>query len=282
MNRAAPTLAVRRQHCGQFFLAAAAFLVVAVSTGGTQQQPRDPSRLGQDLAKRVLQAQDTSGFRVRGRVIIGTEREGDPGPLILQVRIVGRRENSATRVLYQILWPTSLKGHAAVLERRQAPGIEGFLFEPPDRVTRMTPALALTPFAGSALTYEDLAENFWRWPRQRIAGPGRSGAQGCTILESRSPSETASEYSLVRSCIASKRSTPLWIEKLGGDGKVIKRIAFEAPEGKNQDFRMAMIVEGSDPARRTRIEFVRSERGLTISPDEFSVGRLKALAISRP
>jgi|WetSurMetagenome_2_1015567.scaffolds.fasta_scaffold244203_2 hypothetical protein len=242
-----------------------------------QEGLESDSVLGQKLAKRVLKTQETSGFRLRARGIVGKNAEEDSNSLVMQVRITGRKEKEGMRVLYQIMWPQSLKGHAAVIEQRSQGGIGGFVYEPPDTVKKLTHEMLMTPFAGSALTYEDLAESFWRWPHQRASGKGRAGKQECSLLESRPSPETASAYSLVRSCVETKRGLPLWIEKSGKDGKVALKISFETADRKNQqDFQRAMIVERG--AAKTRIEFLKIERGVTIPPEEMSVEQLKAKA----
>jgi hypothetical protein len=256
-----------------------AIATVAVCTGAAQEGAGDAAQRGQELARRVAQAQDTSGFQIRARVVIGTDADDAPRPAVLQLRIVGRREAGLTKILYQVLWPNTLKGHAAVIERRKSPPVTGFLFDLPARVTPLTAALIAAPFAGSGLTLEDLADDFWRWPVQRAVGQGQAGRQTCTILESHPSEDAASAYAQVRSCVDARKATPLWVEKRGADGALIKRIAFERPESKDRErpYRLAMVVEGGLASPPTRVEFLKSERDLTISPAEFSVERLGAL-----
>ena len=247
-----------------------------------QKQGAEPALQGQELAKRVLKAQETSGFQIRARVILGDDTD-EARPVILQVRIAGRRENGRQRVLYQVFWPTSLKGYAAVIEQEQGPEVSGFVFEPPDRVTPLAPAVLKASFAGSGLTLEDLAENFWRWPRQRVTGQAQAGKQACTVLESQPSPDLDTAYASVRSCVDPKKATPLWVEKYGTDGKLVKRISFETPDRKNRDqeFRVSMVVEGGPSVPRTRVEILKSDRGIKISPDEFSLERLKSF-VSKP
>jgi hypothetical protein len=113
-------------------------------------------------------------------------------------------------------------------------------------------------------------------------GQGRAGKRRCTILESRPTPETASAYAIVRSCIA--KDSPLWVEKLAADNHLAKRIVFEVSSQKKteQTYRIAMVVEGDDKSQNTRVEFLKSERDLKISPDEFSIERLKSLAVVKP
>jgi hypothetical protein len=250
--------------------------------GMTQDNAGDPAQRGAELAKRVLQKQNTSGFLIRARALVGENPEDPALSSVLQVRIVGRREKSKTQVLYQILWPTSRIGTALVLDLGPQSKISGFLFTPPDHLTPITDSLITTPFAGTAMTIEDLAENYWHWPSQRIVGPGRAGERRCTILESRPPPETTSAYAIVRSCIT--KNSPLWVEKLAADNHLAKRIVFEVSSRTKteQTSRIAMVVEGNDKSQRTRVEFLKSERDLKISPDEFSVERLKSLTVAKP
>jgi len=257
-------------------LPSALIVLAAAAAIAAQHKPGDP---GRDLARRVLKAQETSGFQIRARVILGEEEEGARRPAILQVRMAGRREGDTEKVLYQVLYPTTLKGYAAVIEQSRAPGISGFLFEPPERIRQLDPDLLKSPFAGTGLTIEDLAENFWRWPSQRVAGQGQAGKQACTVLESRPSKDAATAYALVRSCIDPKKLTPLWVEKFDAAGNRVKRISLEIPErgNRNRDFRVSMVVEGDPSLPRTRVEILRSDRGIRVSPDEFLVQRLKSL-----
>jgi hypothetical protein len=283
MNKAQPSENIL-DYCYRMLIR---LMVVALMLGGfpetaaTQEHAEDAARRGADLAKRVLQEQESSGFLIRARAVIGEDPDDPALSSVLQVRIVGRREKHVARVLYQILWPNSRKGQALVLERSQDLQVSGFLFFPPDRVMPLTDSLMTTTFAGTGLTIEDLAEDFWRWPIQRIVGQGRAGKRGCAILESHPSPETVSAYAMVRSCIA--RNSPLWIEKLSESGNTVKRISFETYDGKKQDrdYGSAMIVEGDSKSLRTQVEFLKSERGIKISPDEFSVESLKAIAAAK-
>ena len=261
-----------------------AIAAAAVGASAAQERPADAARRGLELARRVVQAQDTPGFQIRARMVVGTESDGAPRPTVLQVRLVGRRETGVTRILFQVLWPNTLKGHAAVIERRKSPPVTGFLFDLPDRVTPLTPALIVAPFAGSGLTLEDLADDFWRWPAQRVAGQRQDGKRACTILESQPPLEAASAYTLVRSCVDARSAAPRWVEKYGADGALVKRIAFErrGSQGHDESARLAMVVDSGAGVPPTRVEFLKGERDVTVSPAEFSVERLGRLGSKTP
>jgi hypothetical protein len=259
-------------------------VAMAVTAPAVQERSTDAARLGRELASRVAQAQDTSGFQARARVVVGMESEQGPRPVVLQIRFLGRRESGGMRMLFQVLWPNALKGHAAVVERRERPPVAGFLFDPPDRVTPLTPALVTGPFAGTGLTLEDLADDFWRWPSQRVAGDGKADGQPCTLLESQPSREAASAYALVRSCVDAKRAVPRWVEKRGPDGALLKRIVFERRRGKSRDesVSLAMVVTGDARVAPTRVEFLKSERDVSVPSVEFTPERLGHLGAKAP
>jgi hypothetical protein len=266
-------------------LVVAAIVAVCATAAAALQAPTtDADRRGQDLASRVVRAQDTVGFTARARVVVGSDTEAGPRPLVLQIRLLGRREAGGMRLLFQVFWPTALKGHAAVIDRRPRQPLGGFLFDLPDRVTPLSPALLTAPFAGTGLTLEDLADGSWLWPTHRIAGAGHADGQPCTLLESQPARGMDSAYARVRSCVDTKRAVPRWLEKFGPDGALLKRIVFERRRAKNRDegARLTMVVTDAAGTATTRVEFLRSERDVAISPAEFSPAQLRRLGSHAP
>jgi hypothetical protein len=74
----------------------------------------DPPDAGELIAK-VIEARQTTGYRVRARLVCttsGAERRD-----VTQLLIKGRRDGEASKVLYQILWPKRLIGETLVIER---------------------------------------------------------------------------------------------------------------------------------------------------------------------
>ncbi len=258
-------------------------IAVASGPAAAQRTAQDDASRGRALAKRVVAAQSTRGFLMRARVVVGDESPDGSRRTVLQIRLLGRREQSSDRLLFQVLWPAALKGHALVVERRDRPPLSGFLFDPPSRVTPLTAALIARPFAGTGLTVEDLADDFWRWPGQRFAGRGVDGKQSCTLLESEPPADAYSAYALVRSCVDERRNVPRWVDKVSLDGAVVKRISFvRASSGAGSgSTRLTMRVEGP-LVPPTRVEFLRQDRDVGISPDEFSVEGLARLGTEAP
>ena len=276
---------------GSLALVVAAIAWLAVPAGPqrvTANQGPAPSdvatRQGRALATRVADARESSGFRMRARVVIGRENDAEHRARVLQLRFAGRREARVTRLLFQVLWPNTLKGHALVLDRAPQSPVTGFLFDPPDRITALTAASTTAPFAGSGLTIEDLADDFWYWPDQRAGGRGKDGSRGCTMLESRPPAGSASAYALVRSCIDDRTAMPRWVDKLGPDGALVKHIAFERRGAAESEatIRLSMMVTGRADVPQTRVEFLRSEREAVVDADEFSPARLARLGLGEP
>lgn len=256
---------------------------LALAPAPAQRTSVDNVARGRDLARRVAAAQSSRGFLVRARVVVGQEPADGPPATVLQIRMLGRRDKASDRLLFQVLWPTSMKGHALVLERRERAGRTGFLFDPPSNVTPLTRALAAEPFAGTALTPEDLADDFWRWPAQRFAGVGRDSQRYCSLLESDPPAEAESAYTLVRSCIETGRHTPRWVEKVGPGGVVVKRISFERTRSASRGggATLTMVVEGPR-VPPTRVEFLRQDRDIDVAPQEFTVERLGRIGLAPP
>jgi hypothetical protein len=242
----------------------------------------DADRRGAELVARLVRYQRTSGFRANARLTVAPT---DPlKATAAQVRILSRQEGRATHLLYQVVWPQPLRGYALCLERSDD-GAEsrGFLFEPPDRVTSLGGEVRTRAFLDSDLLIDDLIEDFWRWPSQRVAGQASVGGRACTILESRPPTGASSVYSLVRSWIAQARPVPMRIDKLDRNGQLCRRLTFVAPSNRGPEgpmpARLAVEVPGS--TRTTTIEYFGSDRDIVVPAEEFSVERLKLVAAGR-
>ena len=132
----------------------------------------------EELIAAVRAGQQTGGFTMRARLVTGTGRAGEE--TVVQVRAVGRRDPATSRLLYQGLWPAAVKGRAAYIQKdgQHAPG--GFTFEPPDTVTPLTRTLLSEPFLDTAMSLEDLTEEFWSWPEPAAAGQATVEGRPCT------------------------------------------------------------------------------------------------------
>ena len=229
-----------------------------------------------ELIARVLAARQTSGYRVRARLVRTTP--GAEQPDVKQLLIKGRREGDDSKVLYQILWPVPLAGQTVVIEKTAGRNVHAWMFTPPDRVAPLNPLGSGDAFFGSDLTIEDLAEEFWHWPAQEIVGEDTVGQRRCKILESRPSAETATSYSLVRTWIAPDIALPLLIEEFGKDGKLAKHItAARITQRRNDDWTAAnVIIEPADGRTRTVLEGSHADRDIDIPDADFTLEQIKA------
>jgi hypothetical protein len=253
----------------------------AVSAGPGRQPSPQGDRRGAELSARVLARQQTSGFRIRARIVRQADRTA-AAPLPINLRVLGRTDRTGTRVLFQVLWPAAVAGYALNLEYAPgADGANGFLLEPPDRVTPLDGALRVRPFLDTGLLIDDFVEDFWRWPSQRHAGEARMDGNACEILESRPAPGTASPYSMVRSWIVKSRSVPVRVRKYGHDGVLLRRFDFAGATRGNRDDGLParLVIERAGGASSaTTIEFFASQRDIDVPAAEFDLARLKQAA----
>ena len=241
----------------------------------------DPPDAGELIAK-VIAARQTTGYRVRARLVCtasGAERRD-----VTQLLIKGRRDGEASKVLYQSLWPKRSIGETLVIERTADRNTRCWVFTPPDGVTLVTPEHLGSPFFGSDLTIEDLAEEFWHWPTQKIVGEETLAEHRCQVLDSRPAAGTATSYALVRTWIAPDLALPLRIDKFGRDGRLIKRITAEnITRQKNNHWTAATVmVEPGDGRTRTALEGEHSDRDIEIPDEDFTVEGIKAALRPKP
>jgi hypothetical protein len=235
-----------------------------------------------ELIAQVVAARQTIGYRVRARLVRTTS--GSQQRDVKQLLIKGRRKGDDSKVLYTILWPASLLGQTVVIEKTAGQTGRVWSFVPPDRTATLTPEDISGPFFGSDLSIEDLAEEFWHWPTQKIVGEEAVGQRRCEILESRPSADAATSYSLVRSWIAPDISLPLRVEKYGLDGKLMKRITAEKIAKRKNNFWTAanVIVEPADGRTRTVLEGTHADRDIEIPDEDFTIEQIKASLHPKP
>ncbi len=230
-----------------------------------------------ELVATIVKAQQTRGFTMRARLVTGAP--GAEKPAVVQVRAIGRRDATARRVLYQALWPSSLKGQAVCVQRDRSQSLTGFLFEPPDTVTPLTSDRLSKPLFDSELGLDDLADEFWSWPNPVEVGADIVEGQRCRVIEIRAPASAGSSYGFVRVCISPSRMLPMRIEKYRHDGRLARRfVVKKAMRGQSGGWApIRILVDTPDGARTTMIEVSRGERDVTISLAEFSIQKIKSL-----
>lgn len=223
-----------------------------------------------DLAA-ALRAKEEGSTFVRVRMKIGS---GDNQ--IFQLQIKSRVSNATSDIVYQVLFPKERKGEAVLLHR-SGEKFSGTTFAPPDTVGPIASGQMNDPLFGSDLSYEDIIDNPFRWPRQAIVGTERIDNIQCQILESKPGKGHSSSYSSVKTWVDPRRLVALRIEKYDSSGKVLRRInTVRLLLDGNDSLPADLKVYGPHDAV-TEISGSSIKRGLTYSGTEFTTEGLKYL-----
>ncbi|MCX7824368.1 MAG: outer membrane lipoprotein-sorting protein [Verrucomicrobiae bacterium] len=230
-----------------------------------------------ELIDKVINARKTTGFRIRAKLIV--VQAGSGKRQTRQLLIKGRRDGEATKILYQALWPDAYKGRALLVEKSADHKTTGFLFTPPDKVTPLTPEVMKQPFLESDLTLDDLAEDYWHWPLQKIVGQETVSGKSCQILESRPAGRPTAGYALVKTWICPDLALPLRVHLFDEGGQLVKRINVEKFFQQGTRWVPATImIEPEHGRSRTTLDGSKSERDLDIPVEDFALGKIKSLA----
>jgi hypothetical protein len=219
-----------------------------------------------DLASKLsAQQQDGNTF-----IRLKMETAGAPS---LQVQIKSRKSASSTEVVYQILFPKEQKGTGALL--RSSGG--GASFTAPDKLTTIEASQMKQPLFNSALTYEDVVQNFFAWDSQAFAGTETINKVECHILESKGGKGSCAK---VRSWIDLRRMVPMRVEKYSSSGEAVVRIDtvdVVSNDGKH--------IPATLSARRgstvTELDGSRIKRGVSYTDADFSPDGLKNVSAPR-
>ena len=227
----------------------------------------------QELVAKVVEANRTTGFRAQAKLVVTTANPEQRD--VKQLLIKSRTEGKTTTTLYQVLWPPESKGQALLIEKI-GDSVSGFLFEPPNTVKKFSPALLAQPFFGSDLSIEDLTQDFWDWPSQKIVGEETVDKRLCTIVESRPPPDAASSYLVIKTWIAPELALPLRAEKYGKNKRLVRRIMADRLMKINDHWRAAnIIIDPEGGNSRTVLEGSKSERDLELAAGEFTLEAIK-------
>ena len=257
-------------------------LVFATLVAAQDRAPR-ADRRGEALAARVLARQETSGFRIRAR--ISTQDPAGRLSTPVNLRVLGRADATGTHVLYQALWPADIAGYAVAIARPPRAGAsDGFLLEPPGRVTPLDASLRARGFLDTDLLIDDLVEDFWRWPLQQYSGDATVNGVACAVLESRAAATPVLPIPLVKSWITKTRDVPVRIEKYGADGRLARRIVFvrAGRKGRDEATPARLVVEPAHGRSSTTVEFFASERDVDVPASLFALEQLKRAAARQP
>ena len=193
-----------------------------------------------------------------------------------QILIKGLRQGNVGRLLYQVLWPSTHKAEALYIEKSTNGAITGFLFEPPDKVTPLTPSLLDHPYLDSDLSIEDLAEDFWEWPSREIRGQEAAHGELCRIREFRPPAVLKTSYSLIRTWVSIKKEVPLRVEKFGPDAHLAKWFIVEKVIRRNNNWvPLITVIQRAGKMQKTTLEISRGSEHIEIPLADFSLENIK-------
>lgn len=247
--------------------------VLFVSNIPAQEAAPNPK----DLASRLSAAlQDGSS-----KVLLKLEKKasGGGGDIKLQLRILARRTQAATEIIYQVLYPKDRKGESFLLRKPSGQAANGMLFTPPDSLSPITSSQMQDGIFGSDLSYADLVENFFSWSGQEIVGTETVDRIPCQILESKPGKGDHSSYARVRSWIDTKRLVPMRVEKYFASGKLARRIDTTRVAEDDTDRRLpaSLIVRRPGQETVTEIEGSRSQHDVIYKDADFMPEALRSL-----
>ncbi|HEY4282001.1 MAG TPA: outer membrane lipoprotein-sorting protein [Chthoniobacterales bacterium] len=223
-----------------------------------------------DLASALRAKEEGSKF-IRVRMQIGSGENQ-----ILQLQIKSRVSNAASDIVYQVLFPKERKGEAVLLHR-SGEKVSGTTFTPLNTVRPIAVGQMNEPLFGSDLSYEDIIDNPFRWPRQAIVGAEAIDNIQCQILESKPGKGHSSSYSSVKTWVDPHRLVPLLIEKYDSSGKVLRRINTTRVLLDGNDSLPADLKVYGPRDTVTKITGSRIKRGVTYPDTEFTPEGLKQL-----
>jgi hypothetical protein len=192
----------------------------------------------------------------------------------MQLQMKGRRTQSGTHVLYQVLYPKQRKGEAVLLEKQPGRPATGKIFVPGSGVKAIG-SMKVSLF-GSALSYEDAVDNFFSWDQQSFAGTEEVDRATCQILESKSGA--GSSYSLVRSWIDLRRMLPLRVEKYSGSTLVRRIKADRIAKDDIDRLVVASLIVERPGGSTTEIDGSDSRHNVTYTDKDFSEEGMQSLA----
>lgn len=189
-------------------------LLIAISGSSLRAEPLSAANLAAKLSAALQDNSSTTRLKM--------DIESDTGKTTLQLKADARRTAAATDVRYLVLWAKERKGEAFVLRKSGKQATTGSLFIPPDSlkpISQMQDGVF-----GSDLAYEDLVENYFVWPNQKLVGEEAINRVACQILESKPGPGDRRSYGQVKTWIDPKRMVPLKIEKFGNNGQLVRTI----------------------------------------------------------
>lgn len=226
------------------------------------------------LASSLSEAIEDGSSSARLRMVTGNTT--------FQIRLKARRTATKSEVVYQVLYPKERKGECFLLRRERGKSPEGSVFVPPATMTSLGKSDLKSAALGSALDYQDVIENFYRWEKQALVGKEAIGRTDCVILESKPGSGDSSPYGSVKSWIDPDKLVPMRVEKYSASGKLALRIDTKEVAkndiGRNVPSKLVISRTGGSV---TEIDGSNISHDITFTDRDFSVPTFTDLRIPR-
>jgi Outer membrane lipoprotein-sorting protein len=236
-------------------------------------EPPTPLSAAQLAATLISRQQDGASYI---RLKMDVQPSSGAAKETLQVQIKSVSNPKGTDLLYQVLWPKERKGEAVLLRKSGARAISGSAFTPPNNLHPLDSAQLREPLFGSALSCEDLIDDFFAWDQQTIVGSESIGNVTCQILESK-PGKNAGSYALVRSWIDPARLVPLRVEKYSSPGRVARRIDTTrvANDDRGHPIPANLVVHDLRSGVETELDGSRIKHDVTLTDADFTPAALQ-------
>ncbi|HEY5894943.1 MAG TPA: outer membrane lipoprotein-sorting protein [Chthoniobacterales bacterium] len=247
------------------------FLLTCSLLAAESDRPAAPA--AELAAHLAAKQQGTAYIRVRMDIPGGTAN-------VLQLQIKSRVSRGNADLVYQVLFPKERKGEAVLL-RRSGNRISGTLHTPNGAVRELGAANFDEPLFGSALSYEDVIDDFFGWSQQAIVGTDEIDHIACQILESKPGKGRRSSYSSVRTWVDPNRLIPLRIEKYNDKGQLLRQIVVTRITLDGGDSIPVNLSVRDSRGLATEIDGSRIKRGVAFTDAEFTPEGLKQITPPR-
>jgi hypothetical protein len=168
-------------------------LTSIVQAVDTEQAAISAKNLAADLS---ALRNGTSYVRLR----LAVKQPANTTKTTLQLQIKERRTKTGADHVYRCSG-IERKGEGVLLRKTEGGAPTGSLYVPPEKPRTLSASQMNDPLFGSALSYQDVIENFFGWENQVIVGTEVLDRVSCLILESRPGKGDSSSYAKVRSWI---------------------------------------------------------------------------------
>ena len=246
-----------------FVAAAAALRVAAVGV----EEPAPSPMSAEELARQL----DTT---TQGSALIRTQLEvrfSAGSKRVMQLLIKQRRSQTATDLVYRVLWPNDRRDEVVLLHQDSGSAAHGSIIIPHQPVRTIGASQMDEGLFDSDLSYQDAIENIYGWKEQAIVGSEVINGVNCQILESKPGNSSVSIYARARSWIDPRRLVPLRIEKYSQSGELIRRIEITriARDEKHNPIPAGLTVHGPRKNTVTVFNGSRIDQDVTFTDDDF-------------